>query len=90
MAVGEALVGAVLGPHSPEAGDPWTAADTSSQETPTSPPAGTESYQPEELLSWLLRQLLENQLTQVHRPDRLGGDGAGVWGVLKCQYILFM
>ena len=75
MAVGEALVGAVLGPQSPEAGDPWRSADAAAAQQTPPPPAGAEPYQPEELLTWLLRQLLENQLTQVNW--RSAGDSSG-------------
>ncbi|XP_037090667.1 proteasome adapter and scaffold protein ECM29-like [Pollicipes pollicipes] len=72
MAVGEAMVCAVLGPLSAEARDPWLAA----ADDGAAPPPAAQSYQPDELLTWLLRQLLENQLTQTHPRVR---QSAGVW-----------
>ncbi|XP_037090665.1 proteasome adapter and scaffold protein ECM29-like [Pollicipes pollicipes] len=72
MAVGEAMVCAVLGPLSAEARDPWLAA----ADDGAAPPPSAQSYQPDELLTWLLRQLLENQLTQTHPRVR---QSAGVW-----------
>ncbi|XP_043224262.1 proteasome adapter and scaffold protein ECM29-like [Amphibalanus amphitrite] len=84
MAVGEALVGAVLGPQSPEAADPWRPAEPG--QTPEQP-AGAEPHRPEQLLTWLLRQLLENQLTQTHPKVR---QSAAVWLlalVKHCQHL---